>query len=92
MTFDSPKPNFKRPKFGRIDLRDFLHGLFIAFLGGTLTAFIDGLNLAITSGNTLDVFNPHHVQTHVIAGVIAAASYILKKLATNSNGKILKKD
>jgi hypothetical protein len=92
MTFDSPKPKFKRPKFGRIDLRDSLHGLFIAFLGGTLTAFIDGLNLAINDKNTLDVFSINHMQIHLMVGLQAAVSYILKKVLTNSNGKILKRD
>jgi hypothetical protein len=92
MTFDSPKPKLKRPKLGRIDLRDFLHGLFIAFIGGTVTAFVDGLNLAINNKNTLDVFTIEHMQIHLMVGLQAAISYILKKFLTNSNGKILKRD
>lgn len=93
--YETPKPSLKRPKLYRIDWRDFFHGLVMAFLGGTFTAFVDAAQMAMETGVSTAIttlFTIAHMKIHFYIGCISAVTYIVKKLGTNSNGKLLKRE
>jgi len=71
--------------FGKINLRDLLHGAFVA-------------GAAIVSATIIQALNENHVPTssEMLAslqlGAYAAVGYVVKKLVTNSDDKLLKSE
>ena len=71
--------------FGKINWRDVLHGFIVAFTTASLTGLVQSLE-----AGTLP--NIQAVKTHVIIGLTAGISYLLKQILQNNNGQLLKKD
>lgn len=67
--------------FGKLNLRDLVNGLVVAFLTTGLTNLIQTLD----SGKLPTLAE---VKAGVLAGVVAALAYLLKNLVTNSDGKV----
>jgi hypothetical protein len=74
-----------KSKLFTLDIRDLINGLFIAFLA----AILDGIIKILQSGL---VFNWSTLQPVLITGIIAALSYLLKSLATNSHNQLFTKE
>ena len=74
-----------KSKFLTLDMKDFLRGLFIAFL----TAVITGVIGILDNGA---VFNWVTIKPVLIAGVSAALSYLLKCLMTNSQDQLFRRE
>jgi hypothetical protein len=74
-----------KSKLFTLDTRDLINGLFIAFLA----AILDGIIKILQSGL---VFNWSTLQPVLITGIIAALSYLLKSLATNSHNQLFTKE
>lgn len=76
----------KASKFLRLKLSDWMKGLLIAVLTAVLTcvySFIEQGDIDFTKADWKLI---------IIAGLGAGISYILKNLATNSEGKVLKSE
>lgn len=71
-----------KSSFGKLDLKDVLHGLYTAVIGAALGS----LNAALTSGTPLDI------KSIGTGAAIAGLGYLTKRLTTNGEGQILKKD
>lgn len=69
--------------FGKLNLRDLTNGLVVAFLTTGLTNLIQVLD----SGKLPTLAE---VKAGALAGVVASLAYLLKNLATNSQGQIAK--
>jgi len=74
-----------KSKFLTIDTRDFITGLFIAFL----TAFLTGILKIFETGSAL---NWPTIKPVLIAGLCAAISYIIKCLMSNSKDELFMKE
>lgn len=74
-----------KSKLFTLDARDLLHGLLIAFL----TAVIAGIIEMLQKGA---VFDWVALKPVLIAGISAALSYLLKRLATNSRNQLFTKE
>lgn len=74
-----------KSKLFTLDWRDLVSGLLIAFLAALLTGIIDILQKGA-------VFDWSSLKTVLIAGLIAALSYLLKSLATNSHNQLFTKE
>lgn len=71
-------------KFGKLNLRDALHGFVIAFLTASLTGVMESLS----NGHLPSLAN---AKVHLIAGLTAGLAYILKQLLQNDEGVLFKK-
>jgi hypothetical protein len=74
-----------KSKLFTLDWRDLLSGLLIAFLAALMTGILDILQKGA-------VFNWVSIKAILIAGLIAAISYLLKSLATNSHNQLFTKE
>jgi preprotein translocase subunit Sec61beta len=74
-----------KSKFLTIDRRDFLKGLFIAFL----TAILTGILKMFEAGSA---FNWITLKPVLIAGICAAISYLLKALVSNSRDELFARE
>jgi branched-subunit amino acid transport protein len=72
-----------KSKLGKLNLKDWLRGLYIAVATPVLGAIIDSLNSGTFS------FSWEFLKPFVIAGISAGLLYWLKNLLTNSQDKIL---
>jgi len=72
-------------KIASLNWNDALKGFVVAFLTASLTGLIQTLE----SGS---LPNLAAVKVHVVAGLIAGLSYIIKQFLTNTNGDLLKKE
>jgi hypothetical protein len=69
--------------FGKLNLRDLINGLVVAFLTASLTGLIQTLDSGVLP--TLA-----ELKTSALAGTVASLAYLLKNLVTNSQGEIAK--
>lgn len=67
--------------FGRLNLRDLINGLIVAFLTASLTGLI-----SILDSGALPDFT--QLRASGLAGVVASLAYLLKNLVTNSKGDV----
>ena len=67
--------------FGKLNLRDLLNGLVVAFLTASLTGLITILDSGVLP--TLE-----QLKSAGLAGLVASLAYLLKNLVTNSEGKV----
>ncbi len=74
----------KSPLF-TLDWRDMINGLLVAFIAAVLTGIIDILQKGA-------VFDWPAIKVVLIAGLIAALSYLLKSMATNSRNQLFTKE
>lgn len=74
-----------KSKFLTLDWKDFLRGLFVAFLAAVISSIIELLD-------TGTIFTWLTLKPVLIAGVSAALSYLLKCLATNSQDVMFKRE
>lgn len=74
-----------KSKFLTLSWKDFLRGLFIAFLTAVLTGVINILDAGA-------VFTWVTIKPVIIAGISAALSYFLKCLATNSQDVMFRRE
>lgn len=68
--------------FGKLNLRDLLNGLVVAFLTASLTGLITILDSGVLP--TLE-----QLKAAGLAGLVASLAYLLKNLVTNSDGKMV---
>jgi N-acetylmuramic acid 6-phosphate (MurNAc-6-P) etherase len=71
--------------FGKLNIRDAVHGFVIAFLTATLSGVV-----AILDAGQMPTAG--EIKTHALIGLTAGVSYVLKNVFSNSNGQILKKE
>jgi len=71
-----------RSAFLKLNLRDFLKGLILAFI----TAIITGIYELLQTGAALDWVTLKPV---LMVSIAAALSYLIKNLFTNTDGQIL---
>lgn len=69
--------------FGKLNLRDLINGLVVAFLTASLTALVQVLDSGVLP--TLA-----ELKSAGLAGVVASLAYLLKNLVTNSQGEMAK--
>ena len=74
-----------KSRFLTLDWKDFSRGLLIAFLTAVITGIINILD-------TGAVFTWITLRPVLIAGISAALSYLLKCLATNSQGQMFRRE
>ena len=67
--------------FGKLNLRDLVNGLIVAFLTASLTGLISILDSGVLP--TLE-----QLKAAGLAGLVASLAYLLKNLVTNSGGKV----
>lgn len=67
--------------FGKLNVRDLINGLVVAFLTASLT----GLIATLESGALPTV---DELKTAGLSGLVAALAYLLKNLVTNSQGEV----
>jgi len=68
--------------FGKLNLRDLLNGLVVAFLTASLTGLITILDSGVLP-------NLEQLKSAGLAGLVASLAYLLKNLVTNSDGKMV---
>ena len=71
-----------RSKFGRLNLSDFIGGLFLA----VIVALCEGTIQSFTVSSNLENMNYYPM---ISSSVIAFCSYIIKNLLKNSDGKYM---
>jgi len=71
--------------FGKLNLRDLVNGIVVAFLTASLTGMIQVLDSGVLP-------TASELKTSVLAGVVASLAYLLKNLVTNSTGDIAKSE
>lgn len=71
-------------KFGKLNLRDALHGFVVAFLTASLTGLYQTLNIG-------HLPNWEAVKMHALMGLTAGIGYLIKQFLQNDEGKLLKK-
>jgi len=69
--------------FGKLNLRDLINGLVVAFLTASLTGLVQVLDSGVLP--TLA-----ELKSAGLAGVVASLAYLLKNLVTNSQGEMAK--
>lgn len=67
--------------FGKLNVRDLVNGLVVAFLTASLTGLI-----TILDGGALPTLA--ELKAAGLAGLVASLAYLLKNLVTNSGGKV----
>lgn len=75
----------KQSKIGSLNWNDAFKGFLVAFLTASFTGLIETLELGTLPSLAA-------VKVHAIAGLIAGLSYIIKQIATNANGELMKKE
>lgn len=76
----------KKSKLFKLHLNDFTKGLIVAIITACLTVAYQMLT------NCADMFSCLDFKQIASTAILAAMSYLMKNLVTNSDGKILKKD
>lgn len=71
--------------FGKLNLRDLVNGVVVAFLTASLTGLIQALDSGVLP-------NLAELKTSALAGLVASLAYLLKNLVTNSQGQMVKTD
>ena len=71
-------------KFGKINLRDAIHGFVVAFLSASLTGIIEALNTGHLPAWA-------SVKVHLIVGLTSGLSYLLKQFLQNDKGQLMVK-
>lgn len=71
-------------KFGKVNLRDALHGFVVAFLTASLTGVLESLQ----TGHLPSLAS---AKVHATMGLIAGLSYVIKQFLQNDAGVLLKK-
>jgi hypothetical protein len=79
------KPENMKSKLFTLDTRDLINGLLLAFIAAVLTGILELLQ----KGAVLDW---PALKAVLIAGIIAAISYFLKSLATNSRNQLFTRE
>jgi 4-amino-4-deoxy-L-arabinose transferase-like glycosyltransferase len=69
--------------FGKLNLRDLINGLVVAFITASLTGLVQVLDSGVLP--TLA-----ELKSAGLAGVVASLAYLLKNLVTNSQGEMAK--
>lgn len=69
--------------FGKLNLRDLINGLVVAFLTASLTALAQILDSGVLPSLA-------ELKSAGLAGVVASLAYLLKNLVTNSQGEVAK--
>jgi len=69
--------------FGKLNLRDLINGLVVAFLTASLTGLVQILDSGVLPSLA-------ELKSAGIAGVVASLAYLLKNLVTNSQGEMAK--
>lgn len=69
--------------FGKLNIRDLVNGVVVAFLTASLTGLIQVLDSGVLP-------TASELKTSLLAGVVASLAYLLKNLVTNSQGQIAK--
>lgn len=69
--------------FGKLNLRDLINGLVVAFLTTSLTALAQILDSGVLPSLV-------ELKSAGLAGVVASLAYLLKNLVTNSQGEVAK--
>jgi len=69
--------------FGKLNLRDLINGLVVAFLTASLTGLVQILDSGILPSLV-------ELKSAGLAGVVASLAYLLKNLVTNSQGEVAK--
>lgn len=69
--------------FGKLNLRDLINGLVVAFLTTSLTGLVQILDSGVLPSLA-------ELKTAGLAGVVASLAYLLKNLVTNSQGEMAK--
>ena len=67
--------------FGKLNVRDLVNGLIVAFLTSSLTGLI-----TILDNGMLPTLA--ELKAAGLAGLVASLAYLLKNLVTNSGGKV----
>lgn len=69
--------------FGKLNLRDLINGLVVAFLTTSLTGLVQILDSGVLPSLA-------ELKSAGLAGVVASLAYLLKNLVTNSQGEMAK--
>ena len=69
--------------FGKLNLRDLINGLVVAFLTASLTGLVQILDSGVLPSRV-------ELKSAGLAGVVASLAYLLKNLVTNSQGEVAK--
>ena len=69
--------------FGKLNLRDLINGLVVAFLTASLTGLVQILDSGVLPSLA-------ELKSAGLAGVVASLAYLLKNLVTNSRGEMAK--
>jgi|TARA_R110000868_G_scaffold247720_1_gene504087 hypothetical protein len=69
--------------FGKLNLRDLINGLVVAFLTASLTGLVQILDSGVLPSLV-------ELKSAGLAGVVASLAYLLKNLVTNSQGEVAK--
>ncbi len=69
--------------FGKLNLRDLINGLVVAFLTASLTGLVQILDSGVLPSLA-------ELKSAGLAGVVASLAYLLKNLVTNSQGEMAK--
>jgi hypothetical protein len=69
--------------FGKLNLRDLINGLVVAFLTASLTGLVQILDSGVLPSLV-------ELKSAGLAGVVASLAYLLKNLVTNSQGEMAK--
>ena len=69
--------------FGKLNLRDLINGLVVAFLTASLTGLVQILDSGVLPSLA-------ELKSAGLAGVVASLAYLLKNLVTNSQGEVAK--
>lgn len=67
--------------FGKLNLRDLINGLVVAFLTASLTGLVQILDSGVLPSLA-------ELKSAGLAGVVASLAYLLKNLVTNSQGEM----
>lgn len=71
--------------FLKLNLRDLVNGLVVAFLTASLTGLIQTLDAG-------QLPTLAELKTSALAGLVASLAYLLKNLVTNSQGEMATKE
>jgi len=69
--------------FGKLNLRDLINGLVVAFLTASLTGLVQILDSGVLPSLA-------ELKSAGLAGVVASLAYLIKNLVTNSQGEMAK--
>ena len=69
----------------KLDSKDFIRGLVVAVLTAVLTWLLDAMNVATFNFADLSLYEAVRI------GVVAGVAYLIKNLATDTEGKLMGK-